>query len=177
MYFNILYLISIFLRINSRMFVHLPVSHSLYIYGSMLSVTLIVEGNRIGNWSSKSWMKLFVSHCSNALREKHEYISSHSQFCPVGWGDRIHRLLLCRGVRPPPTSVLDMTLNNLIVRFQQCWSFGECKVPLHCHCSQVQGVVAPDKGPIYGLNRTKPCFFHYTDFLHLNCIFMLNWIV
>ena len=26
------------------------------------------------------------------------------------------------------------------------------------------GVVAPDKGPIYGLNRTKPCFFHYADF-------------
>ena len=26
------------------------------------------------------------------------------------------------------------------------------------------GVVALDKGPIYGLNRTKPCFFHYTDF-------------
>ena len=22
--------------------------------------------------------------------------------CPVGWGCRIHRLLLCRGVRPPP---------------------------------------------------------------------------
>ena len=34
-------------------------------------------------------------------------------FCPVGWGCRIHRLLLCRGVRLPPTSVLDMTLNNL----------------------------------------------------------------
>ena len=26
------------------------------------------------------------------------------------------------------------------------------------------GVVVPDKGPIYGLNRTKPYFFHYTDF-------------
>ena len=26
------------------------------------------------------------------------------------------------------------------------------------------GVVAPVNGPIYGLNRTKPCFFHYTDF-------------
>ena len=26
------------------------------------------------------------------------------------------------------------------------------------------GVVAPDKGPSYGLNRTKPCFFHFTDF-------------
>ena len=57
--------------------------------------------------------------------------------CPVGWDCRIHRLLLCRGVTPPPTSVLDMTLNNLMVRFQQCWSFGECGVPLHCHCSQV----------------------------------------
>ena len=27
-----------------------------------------------------------------------------------------------------------------------------------------QSEVVPDKGPIYGLNRTKPCFFHYTDF-------------
>ena len=26
------------------------------------------------------------------------------------------------------------------------------------------GVVAPDKGPIYELNRTKPYFFHSTDF-------------
>ena len=25
----------------------------------------------------------------------------HANF-PVGWGCRIHRLLLCRGVRPPP---------------------------------------------------------------------------
>ena len=58
-------------------------------------------------------------------------------FCPVSWGCRIHRLHLCRGVIPPLTSVLDMTLNNLMVRFQQCWSFGECGVPLHCHHSQV----------------------------------------
>ena len=35
------------------------------------------------------------------------------------------------------TSVLDITLNNLMVRFQQCWSFGDCGVPLHCHRSQV----------------------------------------
>ena len=58
-----------------------------------------------------------------------EHLCVH--ICPVGWGCRIHRLLLCRGVRPPPSSVLDMTLNNLMVRFQQCWSFGECGVPLH----------------------------------------------
>ena len=57
--------------------------------------------------------------------------------CPVGWGCRIHRLHLCRGVRFPPTSVLHMTLNNLMVRFQWCWSFGERGVPLHCHRSQV----------------------------------------
>ena len=41
------------------------------------------------------------------------------------------------GYDPPPTSVLDMTLNNLMVRFQQSWSFEECGVPLHCHRSQV----------------------------------------
>ena len=37
----------------------------------------------------------------------------------------------------PPTSVLHMTLNNLMVRFQQYCSFGECGVPLYCHRSQV----------------------------------------
>ena len=39
-------------------------------------------------------------------------------YFPVGWISRIHRLLLCRGVRHTPTSVLDMTLNNLMLRFQ-----------------------------------------------------------
>ena len=57
--------------------------------------------------------------------------------CPVSWGCRIHWLHLCREVRHPPTSILDITLNNLMVRFQQCWSFGECGVPLRCHRSQV----------------------------------------
>ena len=36
------------------------------------------------------------------------------------------------------------------------------------------GMVVPDKGPICRLNRTKLGFFHNTDFLHLNCVFMLN---
>ena len=60
-----------------------------------------------------------------------------SFFCPVSRGCRIHWLHLCRGVRPSLMSVPDMTLNNLMVRFQQCSSFGECRVPLHCHRSQV----------------------------------------
>ena len=53
------------------------------------------------------------------------------------WGCRMQRLHLCRGVRPPPMSVLDMTLNSLMVRFQWCWYFEEWGVPLHCYCSQV----------------------------------------
>ena len=36
----------------------------------------------------------------------------------------------------PPTCVLDMTLNHLMLRFQS-WNFEECGVPLHCHYSQV----------------------------------------
>ena len=35
-----------------------------------------------------------------------------------------------------PMNVLDMTINNLVVMFLWCRSFGECRVPLHCHCSQ-----------------------------------------
>ena len=50
--------------------------------------------------------------------------------CPVGWGCRMHRLNLCRGMRPSP-SVLDMIINDLMMRFQWCWSFAEC------HHSQV----------------------------------------
>ena len=35
-------------------------------------------------------------------RRGHVVICLPSCYCPVGWGCRIHRLLLCRGVRPPP---------------------------------------------------------------------------
>ena len=70
---------------------------------------------------------------------KQYYPPPPSFICAVTWGCRMHQLLLCRGVRPPPPpmSVLHMTLNNLMVRFQWCWSFGKCGVPLHCHCYQV----------------------------------------
>ena len=56
---------------------------------------------------------------------------------PSIWGCRIHRLYRCRGVRHPPNDCPDMTLNNLMVRSQWCWGFGECGLPLHCHCSKV----------------------------------------
>ena len=35
------------------------------------------------------------------------------------------------------------------------------------------GVLAPDKGPIYGLNRTKR-WLAFTVFIYLKCVFMLN---
>ena len=47
---------------------------------------------------------------------------------------------------PFPTNVLFMTLNNLMVRFQQGWGFGEGRVPLPGSMNQRE----------------------------LNCIFMLN---
>ena len=85
-----------------------------------------------GNWSFGivQWRLAYDKQISWTL-------ALYELYCPVSLGCRIHWLHLCRGVRPPPTSVLDMTLNNLMVRFQQCWSFGECGVPLHCHHSQV----------------------------------------
>ena len=41
----------------------------------------------------------------------------------------------CFSAPPPPTTtcVLDMILNSLMVRFQWCWRFWNCGVPLHCH--------------------------------------------
>ena len=38
--------------------------------------------------------------------------------CQVGWGCRIHRLHLCRGVTPYSNECSDMTLNNLMMRFR-----------------------------------------------------------
>ena len=79
--------------------------------------------------------------CKNAFDDLQKSITLNIFFsnstCPVGWGCRIYRLLLCRGVRPPTNECPDMTLNNLMVRFQQCWTSGECGVPLYCHRSQV----------------------------------------
>ena len=85
----------------------------------------LIKSNLI--WSNLSWLlsvdnqlvlKLTLqSEGWHAIKPKH---------CPVGWGCWIHWLHRCRRVRPPPMRVLDMTLNNLMVRFQLYCSFGEC---------------------------------------------------
>ena len=64
---------------------------------------------------------------------------ARNTICSAGRDCRIHRLHLCSGIRPPlsPTNVLDMTLNNLMMRIQWCWGFEEWGATLQCHCSQV----------------------------------------
>ena len=39
-------------------------------------------------------------------------------YCPVCLDCKIYRLLLCTGARPLTMTVQNMTLNNLMVRFQ-----------------------------------------------------------
>ena len=94
-----------------------------------------------------------------------------SLLCPVGWGCRIHRLHLCKEVRP----------TNEFPAYDTKQSDG--KVPLILELWGIQstpslpllpgplrpGVVAPDTGPIYGLDRTN-------GILMLNWIVWLNWI-
>ena len=47
------------------------------------------------------------------------------------------------GLQNIPTASLQrgknptMILNNLMVRFRYCWSFGECRLHLYCHRSQI----------------------------------------
>ena len=52
-------------------------------------------------------------------------------YCPVCWDCRRHRLLLCRGARPPhPTmSVLFMTLNTLMVCSRNTGALGNAEYP------------------------------------------------
>ena len=69
-----------------------------------------------------------------------------------------------------------MTLNNLMLELlgmQSTPSLPMLPGPLWPRAR----VVAPDKGPIYGLNRTKYWFLKFTVFCILNCTFMLNWFV
>ena len=92
-------------------------------------------------------------------------------------GCRMHLLHLCRGVRPPPHS-------------NECLGYdteqSDSKVPVILELQGMQsspslplllgslgpGVGAPNKGPIYGSNRTKPWFQELTVFLHFElCIY------
>ena len=71
----------------------------------------------------------------------------------------MHRQLLCKVVRHP-------TPANECPGYDTKQSDGEASVMLPSLRSPLwPGVVAPDKGPIYELNRIKAVFLHYTDIL------------
>ena len=53
---------------------------------------------------------------------------------PIDWGSRMHWVHLCKRLRPTK-SVLNVTLNHLMVRLQS-WSFEVYGVSLNCHHSQ-----------------------------------------
>ena len=80
--------------------------------------------------------------------------------CPVGWGCRIHPLLLYRGVRPPnecpgyDTKQSDGEVPAVL----ELWGMRSTPSLPSLPGPLWPGVVAPDKGPIYGLNRTNSVF-------------------
>ena len=86
--------------------------------------------------------------------------------CPVGWGCRIHRLYLCRGIRTIkecPWYDTKQSDGDVPGMLELCgmWStpsLASLPGPLWPE------VIAPDKGPIYGLDRNKSWFLKFTVF-------------
>ena len=102
-------------------------------------------------WPTDSgWLNYFlfphlVTYLKNAPTYTHLHIHTHIYIC-IHTHMYIH-LASQLGLwntptaslhwgKTPSTSVL-VWLNNMMVRFQRCWSFEECEVVLYCHCSQV----------------------------------------
>ena len=78
--------------------------------------------------------------------------------CRVGWGCRIHRLLLCRGLRPPYNECPGYNTkqsNGEVPAMLKLWGMRSTPSLPSLPGQFWPGVVAPDKGPIYGLNRTN----------------------
>ena len=79
-------------------------------------------------------------------------------YCPVGWGCRIHRLHVYRGVRPPTNECPGYDTKQSdgeVPAVLELWGIrSTSSLPL-LPGPLWHGVVAPDKCPIYGLNRTN----------------------
>ena len=96
--------------------------------GVFIYKELLFDNNYFVHWlsSHQIWLTkletpttekmFFLKSISRSFMIYFVCISSQFFLCPVGWGCRIHWLHFCWGVRPPPTIVMDMTLNNLMVR-------------------------------------------------------------
>ena len=85
---------------------------------------------------------------------------------PVGWGNRIHQLHLCRRVRPPTNECPGYDTKQSdgeVPVMLELWGMRSTPLLPSLRGPVRPGVVAPYKSPIYGLSRTKQCFLYYTD--------------
>ena len=85
-------------------------------------------------------IKIIKLHQKKKKKKKKKVIAQSAASLQRGPGYDSKRVMVneCPGYDSKlPTSVLDMTVNNVMVKPKCCWSFGECGVSLHCHCSQV----------------------------------------
>ena len=84
------------------------------------------------------------------------YLVFRCNTCPVGWGCTIHRLHLCKGLRPLfilnecPGYEIKQSDYDVPVMLEQ-WGM-RSTTPL---LSLPAAVVAPDRDLLYGINRTK----------------------
>ena len=103
------------LYINTKAKVHSPDGETNF----FVLDTEVLQGNKLIPYQFIICLD-YVSQTSidlirgNGLTQKRQ--EADDNHCPVARGCRIHRLLLCK--TPSPTSLLDMTLNNLMMRFQ-----------------------------------------------------------
>ena len=75
--------------------------------------------------------------------DKASFLLQNSTFpCPVGWSCRIHRLLLCREIRPPPHEChgyASKQSDGEVPVMLELWGMPSLSGPLW------SGVVAPDR--------------------------------
>ena len=106
-------------------------------------------------------------------------LTFNSEFCPIGWGCRIHRLHFRRGVRHPPNKYPGYDTKQSdgeVPAVLKLWGMWSTPSLPSLPGTFWPRVVAPDKGPIYGLNRTKR-WFEFTaltlklhTYAKLNCL-------
>ena len=88
-------------------------------------------------WEITNYGRFINQFPLNIIRSIRQFERINKKICcPVSWGCRIHRVLLCRGVRPP-NECPGYDNKQSDGEVPAVWSFGECGVPLHYHRSQV----------------------------------------
>ena len=116
-------------------------------------------GPNLNLFKLQAWC-IFVRTClwvwSNYFVLKHKICNVSSQ---VDWGCRIQWLLLFIGVRPHPQReswICHKQSDGEVPVILELWGLQSTPSLPSLPGSLCPGVVALDKGSIYGLNRTKP---------------------